>query len=311
MRASLLVAVLMLVGKLGAYWVTGSAAILSDAAESVVHGFATGIAAISLWYAHRPADRQHPYGHGKIAFFSAGFEGALIFAAAAFIFYSSILSLIRGPELQQLGIGIAITGALGLVNLALGLALVTIGKKHNALILVANGKHVLTDMWTSLGVVIGVGIVWVTDILWLDPVIAMLVATNILVSGTALMLRAYHGLLDEADRDQTQTLMACLEEAVESGEISAYHQLRHRQTNDVMWVELHMLQPGEMPLDEAHRKVTVVEERLRDAFPAYRVHVTTHIEPAAHDRAHPQGHPGLADPYEESVESSPEGGGSA
>ena len=297
MGASLGVAVLMLVGKLAAYYITGSAAILSDAAESVVHIAATGVAALSIWYAHRAADDSHPYGHGKIAYFSAGFEGAMIFSAAAYIYYSSIRALIVGPELQHLGTGIIITAALCLVNLALGSFLVYVGKKQNAFILVANGKHVLTDMWTSAGVVIGVLIVNFSNILWIDPVCAILVATNIVFEAVRLMRRAFDGLLDQANPKHARTILEVMQRAVAEEKISGYHQLKHREANDVMWVDVHMLVPGNLSTADAHACVTEIENSIEALFSNYTVHVTTHIEPGEHDKDHPKGHPGLPDPY--------------
>jgi len=176
MTSSLVVAVFMLVGKCTAYSITGSAAILSDAAESVIHIIATSLAGFSLWYSMRPADANHPYGHGKIAYFSAGFEGALILVASFAVIGVGIDGLIRGVELRRLDVGLGITAALALVNLGLGFFLVRTGKKTNQLILIANGKHVLTDMWTSAGVVLGVGLVYLTGITWLDPLMAVIVA---------------------------------------------------------------------------------------------------------------------------------------
>ncbi|MBN2307381.1 MAG: cation transporter [Candidatus Hydrogenedentes bacterium] len=297
MGASLLIACLMLVGKAIAYWLTGSSAILSDAAESVVHIAATGIAGWSLWFSRQAPCVKHPYGHGKIAYFSAGFEGALILSAALFIFYSSIRELLAGPELHQLSLGLAITGALALVNLLLGLFLVRVGRRRNALILVANGKHVLTDMWTSLAVVVGVGIVWATDIVWLDPAVAMLAAANILREAFRLLYRSFGGLIDEADPDKTQRLLACLDDAKAEGRVMGYHQLRHRQSSNVMWIELHVLVPGSVSTAEAHQAVTEVERRIRALFPAYLVQVTTHVEPVPHATAHPEGHPDMRDAY--------------
>ncbi|NUM55671.1 MAG: cation transporter [Candidatus Hydrogenedentes bacterium] len=297
MGASLSIAVLMLIGKLAAYFITGSAAILSDAAESVVHIAATGVAGLSLWYAHRAADDSHPYGHGKIAYFSAGFEGAMILSAAAYIYYASVRALILGPELQHLGIGIIITAALCLVNLALGSFLVYVGNRHNAVILVANGKHVLTDMWTSAGVVIGVLIVNFTGILWIDPVCAILIATNIVVEAVRLILRAFNGLLDQANAAHARKIIETLQRAVDERRISAFHQLKHRETNDVIWVDVHMLVPGNLTTAEAHDAVTKIEDEIESTFDTYTVHVTTHIEPDEHDQAHPHGHPGLPDPY--------------
>ncbi len=297
MRCSLAVAVLMLVGKISAYIITGSAAILSDAAESVVHIFATGIAVWSLWFSQRPVSQKHPYGHGKVAYFSAGFEGALIFCAALLIVYQSVIALIYGAELQQLGWGLLITGALTLVNLILGFGLIHIGKKHNTLILVANGKHVLTDMWTSVGVLIGVGLVWITGILWLDPLVALALGINILYSGFKLIYQAFRGLLDEADPEMTETILGLLREAREAGHIQDYHQLRHRVSNDLLWIQVHILVEGNMVLDEAHAQVTRIEEQIEAAFPKYKVQITTHLEPKQHQDAHPKGHESLEDPF--------------
>lgn len=300
MAASLAVAFIMLAGKLIAFYLTGSIAILSDALESVVHVAATGVAAFSLWYAQQPASREHPYGYGKVAYFSAGFEGALILLAALFTLYVAVQDLIVGPELQRLGWGLLITGLLALINLALGTMLVWVGKRRNALILVSNGKHVLTDMWTSAGVVLGVGLVWFTDILWLDPVVAIAVGINILLTALGLMRRSFRGLLDSADPEKTSVLLRTLNDAVESGEVSSFHQLRHRQSNDHLFVELHIMLPKDVTIKEAHDRVTVLESRIRECFPDFTVHVTTHMEPFPHDKtAHPGGHKGLGDPLAE------------
>jgi cation diffusion facilitator family transporter len=299
MAASLAVSVLMLVGKLGAYFLTGSAAILSDAAESVIHGIATGIAALSMWYTRRPASRTHPYGFGKLAYFSAGFEGSLILSAALFIYYEAIRSLIAGPELKQLDWGLLITGGLAAINLVLGLSLVAVGKRHNDLILVANGKHVLTDMWTSALVVIGVFIVWLTDILWLDPATAIFAASNIVWSAVGLMRRSFSGLLDEADPAHSAQIIEALNAAKRDGLIHDHHQLRLRHSHQNIWVELHMLMPGTLPVSDAHTAVTRVEKSIQELFPQFQVHVTTHIEPSAHASAHPEGHGGMRAPYDE------------
>ena len=301
MGISLAVAMLMLAGKLTAYYLTGSSAIMSDAVESVVHIIATGIAAFSLWFSHQSACERHPYGHGKIAYFSAGFEGALILTAAVFIMYTAIRALILGAELHDLHIGIALTGLLAATNLALGIFLITVGKRKNALILVSNGKHVLTDVWTSAGVVIGVTIVWLTGIPWLDPLVAFFVGANILYGAWSLMNRSFRGLLDEADPNLTNRLLACLQDNVTNGHLLGFHQLRHRQSNDVMWVEVHMLLSDDLATGEAHVKVTETEESVRSKFPEYNVYITSHVEPVHHEDAHPGGHTGIGDPYADST----------
>jgi cation diffusion facilitator family transporter len=175
--------------------------------------------------------------------------------------------------------------------------LVSVGRRTNALILVANGKHVLTDVWTSVGVLIGVGLVWLTNIRWLDPVAAMVVATNILWSAVQLIRNALQGLLDEVDPATTRTLRDTLDHCVDGGMLEGYHQLRHRVSNDVLWVEAHFLLPGRLSLREAHALVNQVEAAVHRAFPKLTVQLTSHLEPQKHETAHPKGHPGVADPY--------------
>ncbi len=296
MVASLLVAVLMLGGKITAYVITGSAAIYSDAAESVIHLLATGFAAFSLWYAVRPADAGHPYGHGKIAYVASGFEGALIFVAAGSILYSAVQALILGPELRKLGSGLLIIAALTLVNLLLGWTLVRTGRRHNSLVLVSNGQHVLTDMWTSLGVLVGVALVWLTDLLWLDPVVAILLALNIAWTGVKLMRQAMEGLMERVDDHASQAILTVLETAVARQLVDGFHQLRHRRVNDQVWVEYHVQFRGNISLAEAHERAHRVEEDLMALFPQDEVIVTAHLEPEAHDDAHPEGHREPVDP---------------
>ena len=287
MAASLGVAVLMLVGKLSAFYITGSTAILSDALESVIHLFATGIAAVSLWYAAQPPDPAHPYGHGKIAYFSSAFEGLLIAVAAVGIIVASVEALLTGPELQRLGVGLLITAALAAVNAVLGLALIRVGKRHNALVLVANGQHVLTDMWTSLGVLVGVGLVWWTGVLWLDPVVALLVGANIIWTAVRLMRQAYEGLMEKADAEETGRIVEQLDAATREGRLSGWHQLRHRRVNDQVWVEVHLLFPPHLSLTEAHARATAIETDLGALFPQDGVLVTSHLEPDTHEHPHP------------------------
>ncbi len=289
-RLSLGVAVLMLVGKVTAALVTGSDAILSDAAESVVHIVATAVAALSLWYAAQPPDRQHPYGHGKVAYFSAGLEGALISAAAVSIFVISAHSLWTGPEVQALGVGIALTAGLALVNLALGTYLVRAGRTQNSLVVAANGKHVLTDMWTSAGVVVGVVLVWATDIVWLDPLVAVVVGVQILWTGARLMREAWDGLMDTVDPAETERLRLCLEDAVAQDLISSFHKLQHRHVADTVYVDVHLLMPDQLSLRVAHARASAVEALMAACFPENAVEVTSHLEPADHDSAHPHGH---------------------
>lgn len=287
MAASLGIAVLMLGGKLAAFYITGSTAILADAFESVVHLFATGVAAFGLWYAAQPPDEAHPYGHGKIAYFSSAFEGALILVAALGILALSINAFVVGPSLESLGIGLVIIGALAAVNAVLGLWLVHVGRTHNALVLVANGHHVLTDMWTSVGVIVGVALVWLTGIEWLDPLVALLVGMNILWTAGRLIITSYDGLMEKAEPIDTLKIGNALQAARDRGDIAGWHQLRHRRVNDRVWVEVHLLFPPHLSITEAHRRATAVEGAIRALFPRAAVSVTSHLEPETHE--HPAG----------------------
>lgn len=283
MVASLLVSFLMLGGKLTAYFITGSTAILSDALESVIHLLATGFAAFSLWYAVQPADPDHPYGHGKVAYFSSGFEGALIMVAAGGIIYAAVRDLISGPELTQIGVGIWITAGLAAVNLVLGLALVRAGKKHNSLVLTSNGHHVLTDMWTSIGVVAALLLVQWTDALWLDPVVAIAVALNILWTSWSLMKRSISGLMEAADPGETEAIRGILDAAVDDRMIVGYHELRHRRVYDRLWIEYHLIFTDETSLQTSHDISHRIEDDLDHLFRKDEVIITAHLEPESHE----------------------------
>ena len=294
--ASLLVSFLMLAGKVTATYLTGSTAILSDAAESVIHLFATGFAGFSLWYAATPPDPGHPYGHGKIAYFASAVEGTLILLAALGIAWTAVRDLMVGASLQRLDVGLYLIAGLTLVNLALGQYLIRTGRRTNSLVLVSNGQHVMTDMWTSLGVVVGVGLVWLTGLQWLDPVVGLLVAGNILWTASGLLRRSVYGLLDEADPEATKALLDELATAVEEDLIAGFHQVRHRRSGDQVWIEYHLMFPGDMPIHEAHARSHQVEDRVDALFPDEDAYVTAHLEPRRHDEAHPDEHREPTDP---------------
>jgi cation diffusion facilitator family transporter len=203
---SLIIGLSMFVFKITAYLITGSAAIFSDAAESIVHVLATGMALFSIFLSSRPADNSHPYGHGNIEYFSAGIEGLLIIIAAVVIIYEGVNSIIAGPELKQLGIGAVVITLASIVNLLLGNYLIRTGKKTNSITLVADGKHVLTDSITSFGVIIAVMLVIITGIMLLDPIIAILVALNILFTGYKLIRESIGGLMNEVDQQKLDKL---------------------------------------------------------------------------------------------------------
>jgi cation diffusion facilitator family transporter len=293
MRLSLGVGLLMFVIKVGAYLLTGSAAILSDAAESVVHVAAVAFAAYSLKLSYKPADESHLYGHAKIAFFSAGFEGAMIILAAVFIIYESIHKWFTGLHLENLGFGTALTAAAAAINGGLGAYLLWTGRRRKSLILEANGKHVLTDCWTSVAVLVALGLVLITHWLPFDPICGILMACNILVSGIGLMKSAWTGLMDTADPVTQKQLNEILTRETARHGLS-FHQLRHRNIGDAHWVEVHLIFPKGVSLEDAHRTATAIERTVEEALEP-RAYVTTHLECAAsHDELHPDGHRGKA-----------------
>ncbi len=285
MGLSFVVGFLMLGGKMYAYLITGSAAILSDAAESVVHVLAVGFASFSLWLSFKPADPSHPYGHDKISFFSAGFEGAMIVFAAFYIIYESIRKWLAGLQLENLDTGTLFVAGAALINAGLGAFLVWQGRRHNSLILVANGKHVLTDSWTSFGVIVGLVLVMWTDWLPFDPMLAILVALNILWSGGKLIRQSVGGLMDEGDPTTNDALLKLLEKETAARGLT-FHEVRHRNSGSSLWMDFHLLFPNTTNIDDAHWKATEIEAAIKAAFPI-PVTITTHLEPIeGHDRTH-------------------------
>jgi len=288
MTLSLIIGVMMFAIKVGAYVLTGSAAILSDAAESIVHVAAVTFAFYSLRLSFKPADEGHRYGHAKISFFSAGFEGAMILLAALYIIYESIRKWVFGLELENLGAGTLLTVLAMLINGGLGAYLIWTGRRRRSLILVANGKHVLTDCWTSLGVIIGLCLALLTGWLPWDPIAAIFVAGNIIYSGIGLMRESVRGLMDVADPEIHRQLVELLERETERHAIH-YHNLRHRSLGSLYWVEVHLLFPQTMTIREAHGIATAIEDAVAASLQS-RTYVTTHLEAFEdHDHVHAPG----------------------
>jgi cation diffusion facilitator family transporter len=263
----------------------------------VVHLAATGFATFSLSYAARPPDVNHLYGHGRIAYLSAGFEGALVLAAGLAVIGSGAVSLLRGPQLQRLELGLAISGIVAAINLAVGVSLLVVGRRYHTFILIANGKHVLTDVWTTVAAIAGLGLVLWTGLTWIDGLVALVLGLVIVGSGGSLLRRSLAGLMDEVDQAFTGRLRDVLGGGVRDGVISDYHHLRCRQSDDQVWVDVHLLVPGELSTLEAHARATAIEQAMQRAFPELRLNVTTHIEPRDHARAHPGGHVGAPDAF--------------
>ena len=276
MRLSLLVGCLMLFGKLGAWYLTGSSAILSDAAESIVHVAAVSFAYFSLHVSLKPADERYLYGYERISYFSAGFEGGMIILAALAIIVVAIREWVTGIHISNLGSGTAVVAAAAVINAALGGYLVHLGRKHRSIILEANGKHVLTDFFTSAGAIAGLVLVQVTGWLPFDPISAIILALNILWSGGNLVRRSFVGLMDYADPNTGREIRSKLDAVCQELGVQ-YHGVRFRNTGRTLRLELHLLFPAGETVTTAHRAATQIEEKLAAVLEG-PVQVVTHLE---------------------------------
>jgi cation diffusion facilitator family transporter len=257
---SLAVGVAIFAGKLFAFQLTGSSAVLSDAMESIVNVVAALLLLYSLIVAARPADRDHPYGHGKVEFFSAGVEGTLIAVAALAILVQAGGDLLRGPELRNLDLGLVILAGLAVANGALGSWLIRVGRRHHSLALEADGRHLWTDVVTSVGVLVGLGAVRMTGITLLDPLIAIAVALNILREGWKLVRRAVGGLMDEADGATLERVVESLARERPPWWIDV-HGLRAWRSGAVHHIDLHVGVPRYFDADRLHE----IDDDIRQA----------------------------------------------
>ncbi|HMU26967.1 MAG TPA: cation diffusion facilitator family transporter [Solirubrobacterales bacterium] len=273
---SITVAVLTIGMKLAAWLLTGSVGLLSDAAESVVNLVAAGVALIVILWSTRPADEDHTYGHEKADYLSAGLEGALILLAAVTIAYAAIERLIHPVELNSVGIGLAISAAASVLNLLAARLLIRTGEEETSLVLVADGRHLMADVITSAGVIVGVALVWLTGLERLDPVIALVVAANIIRTGTGLVSDSMSGLMDKAlPEDELQKVSQVLD-GFESDDIR-FHALRTRRAGRRTFISIHVLVPGNWSVKQGHDLLERVEEDLRACFE--QTTVFTHLEP--------------------------------
>ncbi len=274
--ASLLIAIAVLAMKAVAAWLTGSVALFADALESVVNVAAAGAALAAIRYAAMPPDANHPYGHDKAEYFSAVLEGALIIVAAVAILHQtwSALSDLRPPEAAA--IGLAISAGASVVNGTWAWLLMRRGRALKSPALVADARHLWTDVVTSIGVLIGVGLVALTGMLWLDPALAAATALNILWSGWRLLRESVGGLMDEGLSDKALTRIRSIITTDATGAIEA-HDLRTRQSGRWTFVEFHLVVPGEMIVSDAHAICDRVEAGLREELG--NAVITIHVEP--------------------------------
>ncbi|MDD5387852.1 MAG: cation diffusion facilitator family transporter [Gallionellaceae bacterium] len=259
-----------------AWWLTGSVGLLSDALESFVNLAGALMALAMLSLAAQPADEHHPHGHGKAEYFSSAFEGLLIVLAAIGIAYTAIERLQHPQALEDVGIGLAVSVIASIINFATARSLMKVGRKYRSITLEADAHHLLTDVWTSVGVIVAVALVWLGGWLWLDPVIALLVAANIVWAGWQLLHRSAAGLMDIAlPEAELQVIEQVLADFRRRG--LEFHALRTRQAGARAFVTLHVLVPGAWSVQIGHDWCERIEADLRHALP--HIHVTTHLEP--------------------------------
>jgi len=260
-----------------AWWLTGSLALLSDALESLVNLAAALLALSMLRLAATPANKDYPHGRSKAEYFSAGVEGALIALAAAGIVWAALPRLLDPLPIKMPFLGIALTGVATAINLAVGLALLRVGQSHHSITLEADGRHLLTDVWTSFGVIAGVALAAITGWLQLDPLIALAVAAHILWIGFGLVRRSLSGLLDPAIAHGEQGEINQLFAEYSRRYGVSFHAVRTRQSGARRFISFHLLVPDEWTVARAHRLSEEIESRIRSQVP--NASILAHIEP--------------------------------
>jgi cation diffusion facilitator family transporter len=282
---SLVVSAVSLSVKITAFIITGSTAALSDAAESVVHLFAVMFVVYGYYLSLKPADDDHHYGHERVEFLSVGAEGAIIIVAGLTIIYHALMSAFTGIEITNMDAGIMMLIIAALINFFLGTYVVSVGRKHNNMIAISNGKHTLTDVWTSGGVVVALVLIYFTGWLFVDVIVSFMMASYIMYEGYKLLRFSVMGLMDTRNPKIDEALVRVLEDE-RPETIKDWHHLRHRTSGDTTWVELHLVFDDHINLKKAHDDATLLERRMIDALKTDAI-ITIHLEPdEAHDEAH-------------------------
>lgn len=272
-----IIAALVTIGlKAGAFFLTGSVGLLSDAMESLVNLAGAIMALMMLSIAAQPPDEEHAYGHGKAEYFSSGAEGTLIIVAAISIAAAALGRLIAPRPLEQLNLGLVICFGATAINLGTALVLLRAGRKYDSITLEANARHLLTDVWTSVGVLVGIGAVAYTGWLWLDPAVALVMAANICRTGWLIVRRSVYGLMDTALPEADQRIIRGILEKYERQGVQ-FHALRTRQAGARRFVSMHVLVPGDWQVQRGHELLEQIEEDIRQALA--NASVFTHLEP--------------------------------
>jgi cation diffusion facilitator family transporter len=264
--------------KMAAYAFTGSVSLLSDAMESSVNLVAALVAFMALTVADRPADRSHAYGHDKAEYFSSGVEGALILVAAILIIYTAVQRFRHPAPLADLGVGLAIAFLASGINFGVSRFMLRIAKRYDSITLEADAQHLMTDVWTSVGVIAALGVVTLTPPKWaiLDPVIAILVGLNIIYTGVSLIRRSMAGLMDGSlSKQEIQQIEDAIQESLAPN--TKFHGMRTRKSGSRRFVDLHVTVPGNLSITEGHNRCETIETAIRNRLP--KTSVATHLEP--------------------------------
>jgi cation diffusion facilitator family transporter len=274
---AILAGLFLTVLKFTAFALTNSVAILSDALESIINIVAAGVLFYSLWLSNQPADQEHPYGHGKAEFLAVGMEGWLILLAGLLIASEAVRRLIGGVEPTHLDVGLWMLGGIGLLSAALAAYVWWSGLRYESDPLIADGKHLATDVASTVGVLIGLALVKWTGWDWLDPVVAILVAGMCLFVSWRLLWQSIHGLMDASDPKDDATIQAILDEQRDAGQILGFHKVRHRHYGTFHWVDMHLHVDGSMSVAASHALASRIEGRIEAALG--RANATAHVEP--------------------------------
>jgi cation diffusion facilitator family transporter len=269
-------AVLTILLKVAAYFLTGSVGLLSDALESTVNLASAVVALLALRMLARPPDDEYTFGYSKVEYFSSGFEGGMILVAALGIIISAVPRLINPQPLEQLGLGLAISIFASLINLGVAITLGNAARKYNSITLEADSKHLMTDVWTTAGVLIGVALVGITGYLRLDAIVALLVALNIIRTGINLLRRSGRGLMDVAVSPGDLERVKSILDGLQSQGVS-YHALRSRQAASYKFLVVHLLVPGSWSVRQGHEVAEQVENQVCESLT--NANIVTHIEP--------------------------------
>lgn len=262
----------------GAWAMTGSVGLLSDAAESTVNLVAAVVALIALKIAAQPATERFLYGRAKAEYFSAAVEGTMIFVAAAVILVTAVQRFVRPEPLENVGWGLGISVIASVLNGAVAMVLLRAGRRHRSITLKADGKHLLTDVWTSVGVILGVGLVWLTGWERLDPIVAFAVGVNIIVTGVGLVSESVSGLLDKSlGEEDHEVITGILRRRADGEDPVAFHGLQTREAGQQKFMNVHVLVPDDWTVKRGHDYIESLEHELTDALP--ELVVLTHLEP--------------------------------